>query len=839
MKINRKTIISLLFLLSITIAECYAQAETKRWWNVGATTNTGRAVFCVDIEAAPLEELLQDLKTAANDEIKLHLYLRIVRSYQDKTIMFRAAMYCDSALMLATKLRDSLSICRVHTAYVYNMDMFGNPAGMLERAKLAQATMPRSVRGTMEDFKVNAVTGDAYYSLVQYDEAEKAYRRAKDIIETLDGKKCKGYIDMSLGKTLQSNGKLDKAIEVLQESAAIFESFHDTLTCCVLYSQIASAYASLGFRNRQLEYLYQTLELSKDLDNPIHQAAIYRDLGSFYRTQNDSTLTTDFYNRAIEAYRKVPHAFTPELGDSYNDMADFYLYLGDKQKALDYQRLSIQSYKTYPRPVTLMLYKMGYLYQLFGNSDSAFYYYKDAYDKSLTLNDPRLSATCTKGFAIYYQQTGDIKKAIRFAEISYENARKIRWIEMVRELSGLLSNLYAENREYYLAYTFQMTFRELTDSLNMAENSREVARLSAQIEFADREAKMNMQISDQQRRIHTQGILTILLTCVLVLAVVIVVIIWRNSKQRKVVNVQLNEQKDELTAFNEELAATNEELTTVNEELQRTYDELNHYKSDLEFMVNEKTAELQHAFLRVQESDRFKAAFFANMSHEIRTPLNAILGFLQFVCKPGTHELQREKMVTLINANAGQLLSMVDDIVDLSKIDSGLLTIHPELFDIQDLLDEVYENAERLIRYSGKEKLSLVCENRLLHPRESLPIDGKRVKQILIRLLDNAVKFTDSGYVLFGCEIVDENPSFLHFFVEDTGIGIPVEQQTEIFKRFWKQGDVYTQRYRGVGIGLPLCEALVELMGGTFDFESVSGQGTVFRFTIKIAETGK
>ncbi len=824
-----------LFLLFLAICSSHAQVETKRWWNVGATTDTDRAVFCADIEATPLEELLQNLKTAPDETARLQLYLRIVRSYQDKTIIFRAIVYADSALSLATKLKDSISICRVHVASVYNMDMCGNPGGMLQEAKLAQANMPRSVKGTMEEYKVHVVTGDAYYALFQYDEAERSYKTAKDIINILGNGKCAGYTDMNLGRIMQASGKLDKAIEAYQESASIFESLQDTLTCCVLYSQIASAYSSLGMRDQQLKYLYQTLELSKHLDNPIHQAAIYRDIGFFYRSLGDSILTADFYNMAIEAYQEVPHAFSPELGDSYNDMADFYHYLGDEAKALDYQRRSIQSYRMYPRPVTLMNYKMGYLYQAFGNLDSAYYYYNDAYKRSLALNDPRLSATCAKGFANYYTQTKDIKKAIQFAEISYANAQKIRWIEMIRELSGLLSELYAENRDFQKAYNSQMEFRQLSDSLETTKNMREVARLSAQIEFADREARMNMQIATQQRQIRMQWGLSILLICVLVLVSVLVVVTLKNNKQRKRVNRQLSEQTEELTSFNEELTATNEELMTVNDELQKTYEELDHYKNDLENMVNEKTAELQLAFTQVQESDRFKAAFFANMSHEIRTPLNAILGFLQFIGKPEISTQQQDQMITLINSNASQLLSLVDDIVDLSKIDSGLLVIRPDQFMIKQLLDEVYDDAQQIIRYANKPQLALVSENRLPPALDSFLIDGKRIRQVFVHLLDNAVKFTETGYILFGCEI-SENWQYLHFFVEDTGIGIPPEHKTEIFKRFWKQGEVYTQRYRGVGIGLSLCESLVTLMGGAFSVESIPGQGSTLRFSIRIAK---
>jgi signal transduction histidine kinase len=320
-------------------------------------------------------------------------------------------------------------------------------------------------------------------------------------------------------------------------------------------------------------------------------------------------------------------------------------------------------------------------------------------------------------------------------------------------------------------------------------------------------------------------VIIILSVCILLLVLSFVLYALRHRTLRQNIEKRMIAQNERLTAYTEKLLATNDEL-------QRTYDELNRYKNSLEQMVEEKTTELQRAFRQVQESDKFKAAFFANMSHEIRTPLNAILGFLQFVSKPSIPSLQKEKMIEMINSNAYQLISLVDNIVDLSKIDSGLLTLHPENCRIDGLMDELYDYAEQLIRYSGKKNLTLSCENKLSASRNVFAIDGKRVKQVLMHLLNNAVKFTESGAIMFGCRFSDDD-TLLYFFVEDTGIGILPEHQQEIFKRFWKLGEAYTQRYRGIGLGLSLCESLVQMMNGSFFVTSSLGHGSTFIFSVK------
>jgi signal transduction histidine kinase len=824
----------IIYLFLLVAFEGHAQNETQRWWNTGAIAGSDRTVFCADIEVSSIDELKQSLEQTSDAATRMQIYLRIVRRCQEESLIPQAVNYADSALQLATLLKDSLAICRVHIASVYNMDMSGNSEKMFEQAQLARKTIPRSVRGTIEEFKINVVSGDAYYSLRNYENAEKAYYAAKQIIKPFSYDKCMGYICMSLGKVYQNSGQLEQSMIEYLESIQIFESLKDTLTCCILYSKMAGVYADLGISEKQFNYLYKTLEMSEKLNDRLQQAAIYRGIGSFYKEQGDSVLTTEFYNKAIDAYLAVSDSSATVLGDSYNDMADFYFYWKNRDKALSYQARSIASYQAFPRPLAFAVCKMGNLYLSYGQLDSAFYYLNDAYQQSLSVNDLRLSVVCAKGMADYYDTIGNAGKTIDFAESAYEKAVKIQWTEQIYETSELLSKSYAAMNNFQKAYQYQSRHDRLGNSMKLAENSRTIARMSAQLEFADREAKMNMQISEQQQRIKQQIGITTLLTGILCLAVLLVFVVMRNNRQKRKVNYLLNDQKEELYAFNEELSVTNEELAAVNDELQKTYHELDGYKNDLEKMVDKKTSELQQALKQVQESDRFKAAFFANMSHEIRTPLNAILGFLQFIGSSTIGVPQQKQMVKWINANAAQLLSLVDDIVDLSKIDSGLLHIHPEECDIAELLEDVHIDAGKMLSYADKTRLELVVENRIPSLSGRLTIDGKRVKQVLLHLLNNAIKFTNTGYIQYGCEIPNDL-NFLVFFVEDTGLGILPEHQSEIFKRFWKQGDdVYTQQYRGVGIGLPLCELLVEMMGGTFSFKSEPGQGSSFRFTVKI-----
>jgi len=239
--------------------------------------------------------------------------------------------------------------------------------------------------------------------------------------------------------------------------------------------------------------------------------------------------------------------------------------------------------------------------------------------------------------------------------------------------------------------------------------------------------------------------------------------------------------------------------------------------------------QLVKALDQARESDRLKSAFFANLSHEIRTPLNAILGFSQMFDSQGITQQRRTMMTSMVKSNAEQLMRLVEDIVTLSEIDSGLIKIQPQTCNLHQLLDDVFAEANQM-QLANKEKLEIILDNRLPETFRIVLLDGKKIHRILSHLVENAVKCTDSGYIVLGCESLQEKT--IRFWVEDTGMGIDEKDMESIFKRFWKQGDAFTQKSRGLGVGLSLCKNLIELMNGQIIVTTTVGYGSTFEFTI-------
>jgi len=308
----------------------------------------------------------------------------------------------------------------------------------------------------------------------------------------------------------------------------------------------------------------------------------------------------------------------------------------------------------------------------------------------------------------------------------------------------------------------------------------------------------------------------VLLTILVVLSLIIIILSVVN-RRRKNLQRRIVSQLKEIETQKLELESAHEQVSRVNLELEMANDRL----KDANFSLME-------AKKKAEESDNLKSAFLANVSHEIRTPLNSIVGFSSLLIEPEISEETKLMYASMIESNTESLLVLIDEIIDLSKIEAQQLSLKKQNFNVDVLLEELIQ-----IFIQEQNKPDLELKTKRISPDKELFVfsDRVRVKQILINLMSNALKFTDSGFIELGY-FQSENGEIC-LYVKDTGIGINKEHHQAIFHRFRKLNDNSSKVYRGTGLGLAITQKLVELLGGKIWIDSEPGNGATFYFTLQ------
>lgn len=236
--------------------------------------------------------------------------------------------------------------------------------------------------------------------------------------------------------------------------------------------------------------------------------------------------------------------------------------------------------------------------------------------------------------------------------------------------------------------------------------------------------------------------------------------------------------------------------------------------------------ELISARDHAEESDRLKSAFLANMSHEIRTPMNGILGFAELLKDGLANGDDIAEYITIIERSGRRMLSIINDLIEISKVESAQVNVHIEEVNLNELLDYT---TKFFMPNANQKNLRLVSTNCLSEKESIILTDREKVLAILTNLMKNAIKYTDSGRVELGCRVTG---GFIEFYVLDTGVGIEESKQASIFERFVQADTSLSSQYEGAGLGLSIARAYVEMLGGEIRVESSEGKGAVFFFTL-------
>ncbi len=625
---------------------------------------------------------------------------------------------------------------------------------------------------------------DIYYNNRDYNTALNYYLKALPIAE----KKLNDSNYLKIANRIAiSYGELkiySKALEYL-DLIILYCKRNDKIDKSqVAYVNIGQIYYFLKQYDKAENNYLKAVKINKLANDSAKLINNYLNLGLLYNTWNKLDLSEKYLYKAKNLIKENSYKSYRRLGEIYRTLAEISFKKNKIDDSKNFWEKSISFYRK-----TNDIYEIGKAFALFGKFNTDINNFSDAY------------------------------KYINYS-IDYAKIAKDFFGLYNRYL--LLSKLYEKQNNVNKAFKFYKKYSELKDSLNQDIQLKKIKEVENQGLLKQKEYELatltnkdelnKIKIEKVKQQIFIYRIIVTISILIILIVTVFLFIIFKQQKKNKQYYKLLEEQNDKISQQNKEILSQKEELAKTNKELVET------------------TKYAQKLREEAERSTKIKSVFLANMSHEIRTPMNGIIGMTELLISVDDIPKKYKEYIELIHKSSNNLLTVINDILDYSKIESNQIVIEKLPIKLEEEIDEVIN----LLKYKANEKgIELLTDYDKNIPQYIIT-DPVRVKQILTNIINNAIKFTEKGYVKVKVELFEQltDKVVIKFKIIDTGIGIKKESIDIIFNEFSQAEDNTTRKYGGTGLGLSIAKRLSELLGGSIGIYSEVNKGSEFWFTI-------
>lgn len=573
---------------------------------------------------------------------------------------------------------------------------------------------------------------------------------------------------------LYEKSELKKAIQYAQTSLEISESINYTTQQIKALHQLGKLHLLNVEYDKALYFNQEALETAKEYANPKAIAYSYINIGDVYRKQNKEQLAKDNFFNAIKIGEKIKNETIKSTANS--SLAELNKDLGKKNIATQFYIEALDNIlQTDNLYLQGMAYKnVGLMQKEIGEADKSLASFQRALQKLELVDDKKELSEVNFALGESFQKEKDFDNAIIYMKNSLGYAELSGHHEYIKKGYENLASVYEKNNDFKNAYDYLKYYSAIKDTKFISE-------LEAQIEIEKKNREIALINQQSEFKFEAERNRTYLLLFIATLILIFSLVLYYNLRQKNKINKELK-------------LATN--------------------------LANKSKQE--------------KEEFFAFTSHEIRTPLNAVVGMTQLLSNTGLNEIQSKYLKT-IKYSANNILFLVNDVLDLAKLEKGAINLES----VDTSLADIVKTIEDSLSYktnSKPVKLSTKID-------ENIPPyvvgDPLRINQILLNLTDNALKFTKKGKVEIELIVINnkENEITIRFNVLDTGIGITKEKLGKIFESYQQASIDTTRNYGGTGLGLAISKQLIQLMGGEISIESEPNKGSKFTFEISFKKS--
>ncbi|MCG8331271.1 MAG: tetratricopeptide repeat protein [Chitinophagales bacterium] len=755
----------------------------NEYTKVKETTTLAHAIT-IDHPFVAKQSLLEILPLAQSldDKIVVEVYYFLGEVYEATQQLDSALIVYDKVIALAQQysVPDRRINSLIQQGFIYAQK--GDLNKCLELAKAAYALAANNTNNA----KMRAANnlGRSFSFIAEFDSSTYYLKEAIEVEQALsDNKRIIAELHINIGNNYARSQKIDQAIEAYNEALDLMKEAKDSTRIAVAYRSIAVTYFFSGAYPEALENLHTSVDILANTKYYVDHIKSLDYLGEIYFTIKDYENAQLYWERAIETSQK---ANVDQQNPDLLFKKGRVLLLQEKyQEALEVLLLSEELMKEMGQHISGDWYwHIGQAHEMLEDYEKAQQNYERAIELAPGVNSQFIITRSLFGLGQVQEKQGKYDQALSYYEQAYDVAFENGLKENEMDAAAGLYRMYKRKSNSNQALYFHEISKSIQDSLFNEANTEEITRMQSRFEFEQEKQELAYaQAEELKEQLYIRRLLWIALAVAAIL--LIIGLLYNRAKQKS----------------NERLGLLNEQILSQKEKL--------------------------------EELDISKSHFFTNISHEFRTPLTVIIGMIAKAIKQPEKWDKNEAEV--IDRNAKNLLDLVNQILDLRKLESGKLALNLYQADIIPHLRYIFDSFNAL---GGSKNIKTHYDSDL----ETLVMDydSEKMLRIISNLMSNAIKFTpEEGNIYLSitkgkAEQYSDTEDELIIKVKDTGIGIPPEKLEKIFDQFYQMESTSKWAGHGTGIGLALCKELVELMGGDIKVESEVGHGSIFTVSLPV-----